>query len=82
LSGGLQPRVIPAEAMAAMSASKTWPTVSLKNMRDEGSREKARFMKAAIWPLVTGSSGQKWSLSGGLQPRVIPDTAIHSMSDS
>src|SRR5690606_37275151 len=48
-----------------------------------GSRsESARFRNAAICPLVTGSSGQNWSLVGGLQPFVIPEAASFSMSPS
>ena len=34
---------------------------------------------AGIWPRVTGSSGQYRSLSGGLQPLVMPATARRSM---
>ncbi|GBE25528.1 hypothetical protein BMS3Bbin02_01815 [bacterium BMS3Bbin02] len=41
-----------------------------------------RRMNAAIWPRVTPASGQKLSLSGGLQPDVTPAPASHSMSAS
>ncbi len=40
----------------------------------------ARCRKAAICPRVTVSSGQKRLLVGGLQPRVMPESASHSMS--
>src|SRR5690606_3569764 len=36
----------------------------------------------AIWPRVTKSSGQNRVFEGGLQPRVIPAFASHSMSAS
>src|SRR5690554_2943713 len=39
-----------------------------------------RFMKAAICPRVTLSSGQNWVLAGGLQPRVTSASANHAMS--
>src|SRR5690606_30935446 len=81
LTGGLQPRVIPAEANAATSGSNKCPTVSL-NDTSPGSSPKARYRKAATCPRVTGSSGQNRSLTGGLQPRVIPSRTIQAISSS
>src|SRR5690606_25484311 len=81
LSGGLQPRVIPAEAKDETSVSNRCPTVSL-NDTSPGSSPKARYKKAAICPRVTGSSGQNRSLTGGLQPRLIPSWTIQAISFS
>src|SRR5690606_35787357 len=74
LSGGLQPRVMSAAARALMSAWKIefW---SSENRSGPSGSWRARRMKAAIWPRVTGRSGQERSLSGGLQPRVRPAAA-------
>src|SRR5690606_39079516 len=79
LRGGLQPRVTPALVSAAMSAAKTLPAVSVKRP-DAGLRSNARTRKAAIWPRVTGWSGQNWVLAGGSQPFVMPVAASQAVS--
>src|SRR5690606_14411106 len=67
LSGGLQPRVIPAAARALMSRSKIEPASSSKWSTSLAGRSRARTRNAAIWPRVTLSVGQNRLLSGGLQ---------------
>jgi hypothetical protein len=42
----------------------------------------ARDKKAAIWPRLTKSSGQNRSLTGGLQPWVMPAVPSRSMASS
>src|SRR5690606_35779739 len=81
LSGGLQPRVMSAAARALMSAWKIefW---SSENRSGPSGSWRARRMKAAIWPRVTGRSGQYRLFRGGLQPPVRPSIAIQTMSCS
>src|SRR5690606_35896757 len=43
---------------------------------------RARTRKAAIWPRVTDSSGQKRSFFGGLHPRVTPTETSQAMSSA
>jgi hypothetical protein len=62
-----------------MSRSNTDPPVSANVPSDPGSPS-ARVRTAAIWPRVTGSSGQSRSLPGGLQPLVMPASANQPMS--
>ena len=82
LSGGLQPRVIPAVPIRSISASKIDVSSSVnKSAPAPAVRPSALVRKAAIWPRVTSSSGQKRS-PASLQPKVIPLAAIHSMSAS
>src|SRR5690606_41619054 len=64
-----------------MSAAKTLPAVSVKRP-DAGLRSNARTRKAAIWPRVTGWSGQNWVLAGGSQPFVMPVAASQAMSSA
>src|SRR5690606_1138425 len=78
LSGGLQPRVIPAAARALMSAWKIEFWSSEKRSGPSGSW-RARRMNAAIWPRVTGSTGQKGALRRGLQPRGMSAARIASL---
>ena len=59
-----------------MSAAKVWPLVSAKVV-SAGGRSRARTRKAAIWPRVTGWSGQKRS---GPQPRVMPAAVSWAIS--
>src|SRR5690606_32856939 len=78
LSGGLQPEVMPAWARAAISAAKTESSVS-ENRASPGSRPRTRTRNAAIWPLVTYPSGQKWEPISS-QPRVTPAATIDRIS--
>ena len=63
-----------------MSAWKIESLSSVKSTVPRSVYPIARTRKAAIWPRVTGASGQNWSLSGGLQPLVIPASASHANS--
>src|SRR5690606_9766242 len=80
-AGGLQPLVMPAAARASMSPENT-ESASSENRSGPGGSPRARARKAAISPRVTGSSGQKRSLRGGLHPRVMSAARIASMSSS
>jgi hypothetical protein len=79
LSGGLQPRVMPTSATALMLPSKIEVSSSVKKSSELDSRLSARWKNAAPCPLVSSSVGQNSSLSGGLQPTVIPAAAMISM---
>src|SRR5690606_22906248 len=78
--GGLHPTVIPAAANASISAAWIDSAVSTNFPPDAGGRPKARTKKEAISWRVTGCFGQKRSLAGGLQPRVMPAAAKPLMS--
>src|SRR5690606_20794645 len=80
LVGGLQPRVMPAAARRLISSSKTTFSSSMKKFSSVSGRSSARWRNAAIWPRVTGSSGQNSVLAGGLQPRVMPCCASQTIS--
>ena len=58
LSGGLQPLVIPAARIAAMSAANGESATSPNGLSSDGASWKARARNAAIWPRLTTSSGQ------------------------
>ena len=82
LEGGLHPMVIPASAIALMSASKMLVSSSTKWSVGLAGSPKARVRNAAIAPRLTRSSGQKRLLTGGLHPFVIPTSAMELMSPS
>ena len=82
LTGGLHPLVIPDAASRSMSASNTDVSSSTNGSSSRSDKSRALTKNAAICPLVTGSSGQKRSLAGGLHPLVTPVDASHSMSAS
>ena len=81
LSGGLQPLVIPAAANAPIFAACTEPAISA-NEADPAGKPNALTKNVAICSRVTTSVGQNNVLPGGLQPLVIPASAIASIAGS
>jgi hypothetical protein len=69
---------MPAAASALMSASKMSPTSSVK-ASGPGSIRSALVRNAAIWPRVTGSSGQN---RRSAHPRVIPRVLMRCISSA
>ncbi len=81
--GGLHPNVIHAVRRRFTSVSCTDASSSTNQSRSPPvDSPRARTRNDAICSLVTGWSGQKRSLAGGLQPRAIPAWAILSISAS
>src|SRR5690606_26336809 len=82
LVGGLQPRVMSAAARAAMSYRSEERRVGEEGRSLEEENPKTQNKKAAMWPGVKRSSGQRRSWVGGLQPRVMKAAARAALSAS